>query len=1186
MPSDFLKKLLSQFILKKFRRCKFNLFRALVLLFFVYGGIFYGVPDAHAIVETFNSSVTWTAPAGVTSVTVEAWGGGGAGGVSGAGGTGAGGGAYSKATVTVTPGQNYSLTVGAGGVVLGTPSGDSWFSPGAVGEATVLAKGGGVAEPGTGGAAASGIGATKFSGGNGGAGFTGSGTRGGGGGGSATGSANGGNGGNGASFVAGTGGIGEGNGGGGGGTGGGGAAGPGNAPGGGGGGAALAVNGGAGAAGRVVLTYTVSVTVPTVTTQAASSIAATTATGNGNITATGGANADSRGFVYSTTSHALPGNVPTYSSGYESVVITAGDFGTGAFTATLNSMNAATTYYTRAYAHNSAGYSYGGEVSFTTLANLPTVTTQAVSSITATTATGNGNITATGGANADTRGFVYDTASRALPGNVAPGSSGYASSASDAGAFGAGAYTKGLTGLTGSTTYYTRAYAHNSAGYSYGGEVSFTTLDASPPTPNPMTFSSAPAAASTSSISMTATTGSDSTTPVNYLFTFNTCSSNGGTGGASSNWQTSTSYTNSNLQANKCYAYQVQARDSVSPTPNTGTASASSSIYTLANTPGTATFSLTTTSTLNFTNAENGNPASSPTTQFAVFTSSTSPSDPNWQGFWVTSVGATSTAAVWMSDATLDTLQIKNLQSNATYAFKVKSRNQDLIETALNAAGSGMTVPGTPGTPAYENVSAVSLTVNWAAPAGGATSYKVERATSSQVFAQIASGITNTSTNDSGLAPGTTYYYRIRATNASGDGPYSASSSVTTSAASSPPNPPSQDSPANDSQNLSVLPVFKMTATDINSDNLQYKVTIYSNSACTAVFQTNDQSVSQTGWSGQNATCVSANDCYASGAQGTYTAQNALSQNTTYYWKASAKDPAGFNTFTDSGTCNGFTTTSGAFTTDSGSWSVSASRLAVTPASGSSAQIHVAGQNRTNGVIEFKMKASAVGASAGKNGGVLRADSGANKYHIAGGDFQNGAELIGKTISSSYGTIISSAFTFAADTFYQFRGYISGTSLQSWVNGGAALSTADFSLSEAGFLGLAASSAAGGVTMTYDNFAFYSSPIITLNGLPAGGSWAVRNSAGTVISCGTLSTLDISAYSGQVPVDYDSGGGSVAVWAGNSTCAGTPTATYPSSNLAADIFGGDVYSYNPLASNNGTVVATSTITINAVGLVQ
>jgi hypothetical protein len=109
------------------------------------------------------------------------------------------------------------------------------------------------------------------------------------------------------------------------------------------------------------------VSLPTVTTQAASSVAEETATGNGNITATGNEDADARGVVYSTSTQGAPGNVAPASSGYSGVVTASGTFGTGAFTSSLTTLDPATTYYARAYAHNSAGYAYGSEVNFTTL---------------------------------------------------------------------------------------------------------------------------------------------------------------------------------------------------------------------------------------------------------------------------------------------------------------------------------------------------------------------------------------------------------------------------------------------------------------------------------------------------------------------------------------------------------------------------------------------------------------------------------------------------------------------------------------------------------------------------------------------------------------------------------------------------------------------------------------------------
>jgi len=127
--------------------------------------------------STYTSAGTtiWTCPAGVTSITVECWGGG--------GGTrsdntnsrgGGGGGAYARSTFNVIPGQNYNVIVGAGGATSETAAtrlgGDSYFDTGA----NVIAKGGtgGANNGGAGGTAAAstatGTNTAKYSGGTGG----------------------------------------------------------------------------------------------------------------------------------------------------------------------------------------------------------------------------------------------------------------------------------------------------------------------------------------------------------------------------------------------------------------------------------------------------------------------------------------------------------------------------------------------------------------------------------------------------------------------------------------------------------------------------------------------------------------------------------------------------------------------------------------------------------------------------------------------------------------------------------------------------------------------------------------------------------------------------------------------------------------------------------------------------------
>jgi len=194
----------------------------------------------------------------------------------------------------------------------------------------------------------------------------------------------------------------------------------------------------------------------TVTTQAVTSITQTTATGNGNVTSLGDPNPTQHGVCWNT------GGTPTIADSKT----TDGAVSTiGAFTSSITSLSANKTYYVRAYVTNTAGTTYGTEVSFTTAPEPPTVTTQAVTSIAETTATGNGTITDLGKPNPTQHGVCWNTG----------GTPTIADSKTEEGAVVAiGAFTCGITSLSPNTTYYVRAYATNTAGTSYGDEVSFT----------------------------------------------------------------------------------------------------------------------------------------------------------------------------------------------------------------------------------------------------------------------------------------------------------------------------------------------------------------------------------------------------------------------------------------------------------------------------------------------------------------------------------------------------------------------------------------------------------------------------------------------------------------------------------------------------------------------------------------
>jgi len=96
----------------------------------------------------------------------------------------------------------------------------------------------------------------------------------------------------------------------------------------------------------------------------------------------------------------------------------------------------------------------------------PTVTTQTVSSILTTTATGNGNITDLGTPNPTAHGVCWNTG----------GTPTTADDVVDNGAASTtGAFTASMSSLTTGTLYHVRAFATNSAGTRYGSQVSFTT---------------------------------------------------------------------------------------------------------------------------------------------------------------------------------------------------------------------------------------------------------------------------------------------------------------------------------------------------------------------------------------------------------------------------------------------------------------------------------------------------------------------------------------------------------------------------------------------------------------------------------------------------------------------------------------------------------------------------------------
>jgi hypothetical protein len=138
--------------------------------------------------------------------------------------------------------------------------------------------------------------------------------------------------------------------------------------------------------------------------------------------------------------------------------------GKGTFTSSITGLTSNTLYYARAYATTSSATVYGAQISFTTLKGLPTLTTIASSYLTFFAFEGKGNITDDGGSTITAYGFCWSTS----PYPTITGSH------SVDGA-GTGPFSRIISKLRASTTYYVRAYATNCNGTAYGNQLSYIT---------------------------------------------------------------------------------------------------------------------------------------------------------------------------------------------------------------------------------------------------------------------------------------------------------------------------------------------------------------------------------------------------------------------------------------------------------------------------------------------------------------------------------------------------------------------------------------------------------------------------------------------------------------------------------------------------------------------------------------
>lgn len=199
---------------------------------------------------------------------------------------------------------------------------------------------------------------------------------------------------------------------------------------------------------------------PTVVTNSVIDITPTTANVNGTISDNGGQTVISYGAQYRRVDN------PAWS-----VVMYSGAPTT--FQANLTNLSTGYYYLTKAFATNGVGTGFGQEIQFLTTSipgDIPTVTTNSITNITASSAVSGGNVTSQGSSAVTQRGVQWSSTSdfASILGSTMDGA-------------GIGSYSSNITGLTYSTSYYVRAYATNSSGTSYGSVLNFITSPCPPP---------------------------------------------------------------------------------------------------------------------------------------------------------------------------------------------------------------------------------------------------------------------------------------------------------------------------------------------------------------------------------------------------------------------------------------------------------------------------------------------------------------------------------------------------------------------------------------------------------------------------------------------------------------------------------------------------------------------------------
>ncbi|MBU2109850.1 fibronectin type III domain-containing protein, partial [Patescibacteria group bacterium] len=353
------------------------------------------------------------------------------------------------------------------------------------------------------------------------------------------------------------------------------------------------------------------------------------------------------------------------------------------------------------------------------------------------------------------------------------------------------------------------------------------------------------------------------------------------TNSATPDWLQTNSWANSSLSPNTQYTYQVKARNGDADETSYCTAT---STYTLANAPGTPTFSNVSTSTLKVIIALNSNPTG---TEFAIYENSAAK-------YVNSSTGALDQASEdWQNYTTWGSASgftITGLAEETSYTFKAKARNGNNIETAFSSTAATTTTlspPTAPSDATLDTITSTSMRLTWTDNASTETGFKIEQSADGSAYTQIATALSNaTSSSISSLTPNTQYYFRVRAFNIGGNSAYSTASAKYTLA-----NAPASLTAAADSSTQ----ITASWSANSNSSATQYYV-------LNTTASTTSDWITATSWVNTSLTCATSYTfkVKAKNGDGTETAYTDTTSATTSACPASCGD----------GTCNGTETCS------------------------------------------------------------------------------------------------------------------------------------------------------------------------------------------------------------------------------------------------------------------------------------